>query len=253
MWSTDGLQKSFTKNPPCGGFSVKGFFVKDFTKGCKVPRVLIHLLSHILRRHGSWIHVLGKKVFAKTLFQVRDVPITRTETRQEWENSRTPTTTEWWRPPRWPPTQCTCIRSSRCTQQSELGMQVHCAGGQRGGHHHSVVHVSSVLEFSHPCHVSVLCIGPSLTWNNFLIISHCRRTCLSLVTSNEMVFVTHLCKCDITLQTNALNASDEIVSATHLLTRYHTANERVSFCYPSPTRGIAFMSHFLSNHCCQAY
>ena len=25
------------------------------------------------------------------------------------------------------------------TQQSELGMQVHCVGGQRGGRHHSVV------------------------------------------------------------------------------------------------------------------
>ena len=36
---------------------------KDFTKGCEVPRVLIHLLSHILRRYGSWLRVLGEKNF----------------------------------------------------------------------------------------------------------------------------------------------------------------------------------------------
>ena len=49
-------------------------------------------------------------------------------------------TTERCRPPPWPPTQCTCIPSSLCyTQQSELGMQVHCVGGQGGGRHRSVV------------------------------------------------------------------------------------------------------------------
>ena len=63
----------------------------------------------------------------------------QTKIKQWWENSRAPSTREWWCPPLWPPTQCTCIPSSLCTQQSELGMQVHCIGGQRGGHHHSVV------------------------------------------------------------------------------------------------------------------
>ena len=29
--------------------------------------------------------------------------------------------------------------SSLCCVQSELGMQLHCVGGQRGGPHHSVV------------------------------------------------------------------------------------------------------------------
>ena len=38
-------------------------------------------------------------------------------------------------------------------------------GGQRGGRHHSVV--GSVLEFSHPCLVSVLFTGPALTSNGF--------------------------------------------------------------------------------------
>ena len=105
----------------------------------------------------------GKKFLKKTSFQVRAGPVKRTETRQGWENSRTLPTTEWCRPPLWPPTQCTCIPSSLCCVQSELGMQVHCVGGQRGGRHHSVV--GSVIEFSHPCLVSVLFTGPSLTWN----------------------------------------------------------------------------------------
>ena len=48
------------------------------------------------------------------------------------------------------------LYSSLCKQQSELGMQVHCVGGQTGGRHHTV---GVVLEFSHTCLVSVLFIG----------------------------------------------------------------------------------------------
>ena len=40
---------------------------------------------------------------------------------------------------------------------------MHCVGGQRGGHHHSVV--GGVLVFSCHCLISALFIGPSLTSN----------------------------------------------------------------------------------------
>ena len=59
--------------------------------------------------------------------------------------------------------QCTCIPSSHCCVQNELGMQVHCTGGQRGGCHHFVVGLCSWV--SHPCLDSVLFTGPALTWN----------------------------------------------------------------------------------------
>ena len=45
------------------------------------------------------------------------------------------------------------------TTPAQLGMQVHCIGGQRGGCHHSVV------GFSHRCLASVLFTGASITWN----------------------------------------------------------------------------------------
>ena len=47
------------------------------------------------------------------------------------------------------------------TQQSELGMQVHCFGGQRGGRHGYIVGVW-FLRLSHPCLVSILFSAPSL-------------------------------------------------------------------------------------------
>ena len=80
-----------------------------------------------------------EKFQKKNSFQVTPGLISRTETRQGWENSKHYATTECWHPPLWPPTQCICIPSSLCTQQSELAMQVHCVGGQKGGRHHSVV------------------------------------------------------------------------------------------------------------------
>ena len=51
---------------------------------------------------------------------------------------------------------------------------MHCIGGERGGHHHSVI--GSVLEFTRPCLVSVLFTGPSL-----LEIKFYRNFSLSIV------------------------------------------------------------------------
>ena len=39
---------------------------------------------------------------------------------------------------------------------------MHCIGGQRGGHHRSVVGYIVLWSFPHPCFVSVLYTGPSL-------------------------------------------------------------------------------------------
>ena len=65
----------------------------------------------------------------------------------------------------WPLIQCTCIPRSLCTQQSELGMQVHCIGGQREGRHGSAV--GRVLGFF--CwRLFVLFTGPSLLEMKFL-------------------------------------------------------------------------------------
>ena len=47
----------------------------------------------------------------------------------------------------------------------------------------------------------------------------------AFITSKEIVFAFHLCEHDITWQTNAFNASTEIVSATHLRIQDHTADE----------------------------
>ena len=40
--------------------------------------------------------------------------------------------------------------------------------------------------------------------------------CIAFIASDKVVFAIHLCQYDITWQTNAFNASGEIVSATHL-------------------------------------
>ena len=63
-------------------------------------------------------------------------------------------TTEWCRPALWPPMQCACIPSSLCCLQNELGLQVHCVWGQRGGCHHSmVVFIDGLVHtfFVYPC------------------------------------------------------------------------------------------------------
>ena len=52
------------------------------------------------------------------------------------------------------------------TQQSELGMQVHCFGGQRGGLHRYVVGVG-FLRLSHPRLVSILFSAPFLLQRKF--------------------------------------------------------------------------------------
>ena len=52
------------------------------------------------------------------------------------------------------------------TQQSELGMQVHCVGAQRGGRHRSIVGVG-FLRLSHPRLVSILFSAPSLLQMKF--------------------------------------------------------------------------------------
>ena len=78
-----------------------------------------------------------KSFWKKAQFQVRAGPVKRAELMQGQKTQEHCSSTEWWRPPLWPSMQCTCICSSPCTQQSELGKQLHCIGGQRGGRHHS--------------------------------------------------------------------------------------------------------------------
>ena len=86
------------------------------------------------RRPPSFCNILGQKISGKGSFQVgiwwtckryRNKAGMR-ETLQHYP------TTEQWRLPLWPPTLCTCIPSLLCymSNKSELGMQVHCIGGQ---------------------------------------------------------------------------------------------------------------------------
>ena len=69
----------------------------------------------------------GKKLLKKLHFKLGLESVKRKDEKTQEHNP----TMEWWLPPLWPPTQCTCTPSSLCCLQSELGMQVHCVGGQR--------------------------------------------------------------------------------------------------------------------------
>ena len=72
--------------------------------------------KHIHLLVGSWFrhHQKEQKVFEIFLEKTssRDGHVKMTETRQGWENPRTPPTMEWWWPPLWPPKQCICIPST---------------------------------------------------------------------------------------------------------------------------------------------
>ena len=68
---------------------------------------------------------------------------------------------------------------------------MHCNGGVRGGHHHSAV--GGFLEFSHPCLVSVLVIGPSLLEMKFfsgnfclLVLSNVPSVCVTIEPCSSM-------------------------------------------------------------------
>ena len=104
----------------------------------------------------------GKGFWKKSSLQVRARPVKRAKQGRDEKTQELNPTTKWWHPPLWPPTQCTCIPSSLCLL-SELGMQVHCVGDQRRGHHHSVVGLCSWVFSSLPCFV--LFTGPALTCN----------------------------------------------------------------------------------------
>ena len=146
--------------------------------------------------------------------------------------------------------QCTCIPSSFRTQQSKLGMEVRCVGGQRGGHHHSIVE-GSVLVVSLPCLVSALFTGPALNWNElsffwniFSLVSVLWGGFLNQLPKRRQkrltlamkLFLLLTSKNDFTLQTNAFIASDEIVSDTHiqiritLLTNTFIASDKRVLC-----------------------
>ena len=68
-------------------------------------------------------------------------------------------------------------------------MQVHCVGGQRGGHHHTVA--GSVLEFSHPCFDFVLFTGPSLHKIKLFSKIYCldERSCINRHFINHVSFL----------------------------------------------------------------
>ena len=99
-------------------------------------------------------------------------------------------------------------------------MKVHCVGGQRGGRHRSVVGVG-FLRLSHPRLVSILFSAPSLLQMKFFQKLFTPSLC-SFWGISKPIFTSEY---DITLQTNASIASNEIASATHLRIRYHTTDE----------------------------
>ena len=120
---------------------------------------------------------------------------------------------------------------------------MHCIGGQRGGCHHSAV--GGVLEFSHPCLVSALFIGPSpleikfffrnffplvtvLFWGFLNQLSNWRQKCLSLATKQSLLLTYEH---EFKLQTNVFIASDEIVSATHLQIRITRQTNMFMSCF----------------------
>ena len=79
-----------------------------------------------------------KNFLKKTSFQVEmDLKKGQKQGRDEKTQQHYPTT-KWQQAPFWPPMQRNCIPSPLCCVQSELGMKVHCIGGQKGGLQHSV-------------------------------------------------------------------------------------------------------------------
>ena len=112
------------------------------------------------------------------------------------------------------------------TQQSELGMQVHCAGGQRGGRHRSVVGVG-FLRLSNPRLVSMLFSAPSLlqmkfSFRNFypLVSVLFRWVCNPIFKYSSLRLQIRYHTAD-----KRVIANDEIASAALLRTQYHTADK----------------------------
>ena len=113
------------------------------------------------------------------------------------------------------------------TQQSKLGMQVHCVGGQRGGWHCSVVGWCSWV--SHPCLVSVLFTAPSLTQNEVFFRNFFPLVSVLFWGVSKPTFKYNSFQLQIRYHTaDVLIASNEIASATHLRTRHHCRQTRSS-------------------------
>ena len=141
-------------------------------------------------------------------------------------------TTEWWRPPHWPPMQCTCIPSSLCYLQNKVNYMQICKcivlEARKGAG--NIPWWGRVLEVFSSHLISVLFSAPSLLemkffrnyFPNFLLFFGGVLNRLSNTTRFTSEY-------DITLQTNALIANDEIyiLFAAHLQVRYHTADECV--------------------------
>ena len=73
-----------------------------------------YLQMAILNLPHPYLKNKGEKFLKETSFQIMHWTYKKNRNKAGMRNSRTPPTTEWWRPPLWPPTQCTCIPSSLC-------------------------------------------------------------------------------------------------------------------------------------------
>ena len=87
--------------------------------------------------------------------------------------------------------------------------------------------VSRVLEFCHPCRVSVPFTGPSLVEMKFDRKIFPPVSVFGGVSELHVTLKYHLFCLDIILQTKAFIASNRVLSAIHLQIRYHTADEHV--------------------------
>ena len=107
----------------------------------------------------------GKRFLEKPSFQVKAWSIKGQKQDSDEETQEHNPTIEWWNPPSWPPLLYTCIPSLLCCVQSELRMQMHCIGGARGRHHHSIVGLWFWVFSSLPCFCPFYRSSPDLNWS----------------------------------------------------------------------------------------
>ena len=133
-----------------------------------------------------------------------------------------------------------------CCVQNELGMQAHCAGGQSGRHHHSVVGLCSWVFSSLPCFCPAC---PALTWNED---THARRgavwICWSIISEELLevggwVAATHV-KSAISTQTSLKigtysytlqMAVEHLSSAKNIFTHHARSNLGITESSPKQT------------------
>ena len=161
-----GLSTHHPMHPPLASHAMPTRLthqIHPMTSGSSAHYMYLVHPVHTPGRH--WI-TRGKNCLSNFISS-SDGPVKSTEMRQAEENSRTRFTTERWQPPLWPPVQCTCILSSLCTQQSDLGIQVHCVGGQWGSSSPLFCSRVEFLSFPIPAlFLSFLQVHP--TWNEVL-------------------------------------------------------------------------------------